>query len=255
MQDKIILKSIQAIGLSEVSGQVYLALFKLENPSITDIAKNLSQHRTKIYESLDELVKADLITPDKTKKCKYSLVSPSSLMVGVMAKKTEYELISQKLSQELPLFETYFHKSKPNESILKLYEGEDEANKLIFEMYNQVMDEVLFMGDVATFQTVIGVLRLEQLAKLRTKRGVAIKIIGRALSRYGYYQASKNKEFKREVRVMDSSFESFGSFNIFGSKVVIWNTIAPRGILIEDEVVADFFRNIFNMAWKVAKEE
>lgn len=254
MQDKIILKSIQAIGLSEVSGEVYLALFKLENPSITDIAKNLNEHRTKIYESLTELVKADLIAPDNTKKCKYSLVSPSSLMVGILAKKTEYELISQKLSQELPLLETSFHKSKPHESILKLYEGEEEASKLLFEMYNQVSQEVLFMGDVATFETVIGMLRLEQLAKLRAKRGLSIKILDRAFSRYGFYQPIKNKEFNREVRVMDSSFESFGSFQVFGPKLVIWNTIAPRGILIEDEVVADFYRNIFNMVWKAARE-
>jgi len=254
MQDKIILKSIQAIGLSEVSGLVYLALFKLENPSITDIAKDLGQHRTKIYESLDELFKADLISSDLTKKCKYSLVSPSSLMVGILSKKTEYELISQKLAQELPTIETFFHKSKPHDSILKLYEGEEEFNKLFFEMYNQVSDEVLFMGDVATFETVIGLLRLEQLAKLRTKRGLSIKILDRAFSRYGFYQPNKNKEFNREVRVMDSSFESFGSFQVFGPKVVIWNTIAPRGILIEDEVVADFYRNIFNMVWKGARE-
>ena len=254
MNNEIIYKSILALGLSDLAAKIYLCLFEISNPTITDIANNLKLHRAKVYESMQILLEKKLIQADLTKKAKYSVVSPARILSQISVKTSQYQILFQELNRELPKLETEYFKSKPKDNILQIHDGENEVNQLVFDMYNQVKKEVLFLGNADAYSVSIGMRRLEQLAIQRADKDIAIKVLATNFNRFWHHQSSEDEVLKRQVRKLPDGFSSLDSFHIFDSKVVIWNTAVPRGILIEDEMTTEFFRNIFMSIWCSSQE-
>jgi hypothetical protein len=62
-------------------------------------------------------------------------------------------------------------------------------------------------------------------------------------------ERNKNELIERQVKILPKGFSSLGTIAIFGNKIVNWNTVIPRAIMIEDEVMAKTYRDIFDFFW------
>lgn len=60
---------------------------------------------------------------------------------------------------------------------------------------------------------------------------------------------SKDEIEMRETRFLTSVAPFKTSFQLFGNKAVFWQPVAPAAILVEDELVVEMLKNIFDGLW------
>jgi hypothetical protein len=83
----------------------------------------------------------------------------------------------------------------------------------------------------------------------RIRKGVYVRMLTR-FDNVLYKTLQKNdKEHLRQMRVLPKSFKSLGSIWISNNKIINWNTVMARAIVIEDRVMADFYREMFEVLW------
>ena len=63
-------------------------------------------------------------------------------------------------------------------------------------------------------------------------------------------RANRNEQLDRQVKVLPKGFSSLGTIAIYDNRIINWNTVIPRAIMIEDEVMAGVYRDIFNFFWE-----
>ena len=62
----------------------------------------------------------------------------------------------------------------------------------------------------------------------------------------------KNNDLElRETKFMDKEFSQSGCLWITKNKVINWNTILPKAIVIEDQVMAQFYVGLFESIWNL----
>lgn len=244
---------LETIGLKDKEAKVYLACLEMGQETAFNIAKRSKVKRSTVYFVLEKLVQKGFASLKQTPKASYySVISPTKLLLKVESHKDALEKV-------LPELETIF-RNQSHKPKVEIYEGRDGVKLIYREMAENLKTgkEVLYFGSTKHFLEEYQDLLDMWVAATRNKRYHAREIlIKKELENSDYLQKiAQNANPNHQIRFFPRGIEFIENDNmIFGSKLAIFSLKKEVFvILIESENIANSYRNLFEMAWRVAKK-
>jgi sugar-specific transcriptional regulator TrmB len=242
MKQDILMKA----GLTKNESKVYLALLDLKIATAVEITRKAGVHRVNCYDVLERLREKGLISSImKAKKRVYEVADPKQLMTLIKEKEEALNEIMPALQQEFKLQRTeqkVYHFLGP-EGVMQAYFMILEQNSTLYAMGGSGLNRKYLKH------------RHELFDKERRKKGFGIKGL--------YYESvreSKEAEMVRdttlEFRFLPDKYKTLCMVDFCGNLVLnlipIENNI--MAIVIENKVLADTYRKMFDFMWDNAKK-
>lgn len=235
--------SLRDIGLSKNEAKIYLAVAEIGSTAIGNIAKKIKIHRTNVYDAIEGLVKRGLVSYIIKDKVKYfQLTSPDNLLNMIREKEDKVRAILPKLT----LLNDLAPKSES-----QVLEGL-QAAKRVMDGFLKHKEPILVMGVSLNVAEIIGPF-LENFHRRRIKDKIVMRHI---------YNTDAHKRIKilnnmdyTEVRVLPSKYNSPVATNIVGDEIalILWSK-NPIIMRIKNKVIADAYKNYFEMLWSNARK-
>lgn len=230
-------QELQELGLSEGESEIYLALLKLGNANIMQLAKQTGRHRTHIYDTIEKLKEKGLISESITDNKKVFIASdPQNILDYLKEKEEKAKLIVEELkkNQNLP----------KEEIIVETFKGKSGLMSAFRDILREKKDYVGY-GEGTRFGKVLPVF-YEQFRNQSGRLGIGLRLILKK-----GVEVPKRKRL--EVKHLDYTTPS--TTFIYADKVliIIWEPF-PTLIRIKDEQVSKSYKNYFELMWKQAKQ-
>jgi predicted transcriptional regulator len=246
MQTDILAKSLQKIGLSNLAASVYLEILGDNTNNVSTLAKKLRTHRPTIYKAIEELVELDLI--DK----KTLVIEPPSRIVAIIRhQEIENKRIGDDLSEILPQFLNQYYATNKISSV-KIYEGRNNFVKMINECMEELEpnSEILWFCEGLELYEVIDSYYFNiELGSRRKKKNIRARILASFNNTKVISKENKNEELNRQAKVLPKGCSSLGTIGVFGNGIVNFNTVLPRVTVMDDAVMSDVYRGLFDVIW------
>jgi len=233
---------LRSIGLSKNEIKIYLVLLEQGSSLIGQICAKTKIHRRNVYDSIEMLKDKGFISSTiVNNKTIFEAINPKRIIDILDEKKTDIQLILPKLLSNQ-------NKKQPS---VKVYTGLN-GRKIIFEAKLKYKEEQYVLG--AHKPSDKSALFIENYHKRRINKKIQLKMLflknsleaAKKFNRYKYVQA----------RVLPSKFNSPIAVNVYGNKTAILlgsGYIEPISVLIEDQNLADNFKNYFNLLWSLSE--
>lgn len=230
-------ENLQKAGLTGNEAKVYLELLRTGSISANDLAKKLSMDRTLVYTVLNHLIAKGLVSHIvKANKKFFSPAGPENLLNHVK----EEEAFIKDLIPELKKIEKI--QEIPQE--INVYEGKEGIRALI----NLALKEKEFCAFGSTGRAFYALYEMPVIAKKVMKSDTKVRIIGNTKLKETEPFAFK----KFEYRFLD--IDSEATTNLFGDYVAIHLIKEkPLVIIIKNKLIAQTYKNHFEVLWKIAK--
>ena len=161
--------------------------------------------------------------------------------------------MSRDLSKIIPDLTKQFNLSS-KASWIKTYQGMDELIDLFHEnvrLCDRAYTEWMWLGNDDKLVYLYGEIYFQQLIKNRVKNKTPIKILNcRPANFYAIKKDFDEREY-RQMKFLPKEYESDTSISIVNNIVTHWNPISLKAVVIEDGLIADQYRGIFNLLWEV----
>lgn len=245
------LSILERIGLTKIEIKIYLALLKLGQTTTTQIIRDSQINPSKIYESLDRLIRKGLVSyVIKSNKKFFTASSPETLKDILREKKERLEDQEREIDDLIG-----------DLNIIKK-EGQEVIHSDIYEglggiksVYDKILD-TLGKGET---QYIIGVPKLanDQLEgfvldwhEKRIKKGIKCKYLFQSEAKD--YGKTREKMPNTEVKYLPKAIISPMWIEIFGDHVAIGHIKKHNAILflIHDKDIAKGYLDYFDMIWR-----
>lgn len=236
-------ETLMNLGLSQNEAKVYLSLLEISQNTVTHIADHSKLHRANVYESLNRLVEKGLVTYIEKKRAKYyEAAEPNALMRILKDKENMLQSILPQLNM--------IQKLSSSKGQAHIFEGIPAFVNLLYGFLKY--KKPIFAYGIPKSAPEMMKTRIPHFHKERLEKGIAMKHIynHKALKRIKFLNGMKNTEAK----YLPKKFDSLVSTNICGDEVVITLWRKPvTSIQIKNKLVAESYRNYFNLLWNSAK--
>lgn len=251
-------KVLKEIGLDRTESQVYIILVKKGLLSIQDITNELKLPRSSVHLACEDLVNKGVIKITNTgKRRTFYIEHPKDIENFLLQQ--EKNISSKKIALEeiLPRLVATYSTAKESEPIeIEELRGEDGFVEIFYKSLNQPKNsEVLRFGSDPTVFTVAR----DRLVEYREER-MKKKIYTRLLLTESEYSKEEIKDarFKmREVRILPKEvYNPNTQTSIWADNVTI--TIWDKGlhsVIIKNKAIAEFMKQMFEIAWKQARKD
>jgi predicted transcriptional regulator len=240
--------SLISIGCTPLDADVFVQLFIYKH-SVTEISRELSTNRPKIYLSLKYLLSLGLVRyVDK----KWIRVSPKVIFTRIQNQKYNLDRSVQDYKDILPtLVENYFEvKKKP---AIQIFDGE---NKFLY-LFHTLLDEIEEGQDMISFNEGDDLYKwfyLDYFVDVWIEKRVAKKITNRILynSRNRFIPLEKDRDSAklRNTKILPENYRNMGSFWVIGTeRVILWDTVTPKAIVIDNSILANLLKTNFDIIW------
>lgn len=245
---------LSQIGLDQREINTYLIIN--QNPIITvsDLSRETGLGRNKVYEILKKLSDLGLLEYPKDYGRKIILKSPN--VIGTLLKSKKYDINStiQNFEENLPSLITNFYDYK-KEPEVRLYEG---SNKFVLLM-NQVLQEaengieMVSFNEGDDFYEIVDInyflgIWIEE----RAKKNIFNKILVTHNNSLFQKHSPQNEIKLREMKTLPNQ-NNKGCYWVIGNKVIHWDTINAKAILISNQSIADSMKLQFQIVWDLTK--
>ncbi|MBU1198663.1 MAG: helix-turn-helix domain-containing protein [Nanoarchaeota archaeon] len=235
------------LGLSEREIAVFLVLLKLGSTTTGPLVKDSGVQNSKIYETLDKLMKKGLCNYVLKGKTKYFQASdPNTLM-------NFYEEKKANLSETVDELQIIRQK-KEVEYDARIYEGARAIKSVFYEMYDYIgknseycglpLGELLAKEELQIFWAQVFKKRLDMKIRIRTLHNIKWKHIFKQF--YSQYELIKIKYTRQEFPTGIFIFKDHLLNVIWGKK--------PVGFLIKSRENYVRWQRFFNEQWEKAKD-
>lgn len=250
----MIISLLEDLGLTKTEIKIYLSLLKIGETTTTNIVKDANIHASKVYEYLEKLIQKGLVSYSIKNNKKYFFAEdPKNLNMYVEEKMDV--LLSQKKEINSLLPELYLIQKKDQKKPkMKIFEGLYGIKTLRTFIYD-VLDKnekLLIIGAPK-----IGNEKLEGFLlnwhKKRIKKGIICEYLYDSDNqKFGLIRKKMNLT---KVKFLKNNISSPMWIEIFSKYVAIGHIIGNSAIvfLIEDEEIANGYRDYFNLLWKSSK--
>ncbi|MFC1753975.1 TrmB family transcriptional regulator [Thermoproteota archaeon] len=227
---------LENIGLTKNQSTVYLSLLKLGSATAQAIMKESGLHRSRVYDSLEKLQEAGLVSSVvKDFKRYFQAVEPEKLLNYVEEKK-------EAVRQAIPNLKK-LEGMKKEEIKASVYKGREGLKAIHSEMLKENQDMYALgakghiFEELKYFMPNFEKQRIKKRLKwicLWDKKEQMKKIINRPLF---------------EGKALPKGFDTNGVVNVSGNKtaIVLWKEKHPSGFLIDNKDIADSFRKWFKL--------
>lgn len=246
------LNHLEQVGLKEKEARVYLALLKNGSILANKLSKTTNILRSSIYDYLNVLIEKGFVSYQiKSGKKYFQAVNPEKILDNFQERKnTEEEKLKEILPELILLKNTSKQKSK-----IEVFEGKEGMKTAMSYILKDNPKEILVYGSSGVGYKLLP-FYLEHWHKERAKRKIKLKII------YNDLPESKTRIKEgpllkySEIRFMEVHHSSLTGTLIYNNKILltIWNLESPIAISIENDDVAQSYKDNFEILWKSSKE-
>lgn len=239
------------LGFSVKEASVYGYLLIHGAMNAATLAKGVNESRTNTYMLLDKLIERRAVVVDESKPVKqYAAASPQVLQDYLKAKQEEILSAKRVLSSSLPgLMSTYnLSQTKPSVTYLKGIAG---LKKSFEDQARSKTDLLVWASDLANSDPNVWHV-IENGGYKRRSKGIKTKAIFHEAARdWTHLQGFKAKGF--ELRTSGET-PYIAEVLIYDGKVTITDYTDDLTItVINNQIIADTFRTIFDAAWQNAQ--
>jgi len=241
------INDLRRIGLSKAEAVLYLALLKIGSSDVQTLIEETGFYKSNTYDALERLCEKGIISKIvEGKKRVYQLQKPEALIEYIEKKKTELdqqEVLAKRLAKDVTFAKKYMHKAET----AMVFKGISGVKQIYLEIIDKKLDYLVF-GSPKESETLIGDYYWQNIHLRQKEKGIKAKMI--------FHKSLRNwKEMVPkeiiDLRFFEEKFEPLTETTIYGTKVafIVW-TENPIVTIINNEHVADSYRQIFNILWK-----
>lgn len=253
MTQDLIFEIAKDLGLDKFHADLYSKLLEIQDPTIADLTRELGVYRLKIYQGLDKLEKEgfleiDILDSKSDKITGIKLTSPGTILAKLRHKKVQMERRTRDFEELMPeLLGKYYQKDRQPE--VRIFNGKNQFYQLFNQTLTEVKDEILIFGEHEDFYNIVDFDYYYQNWCLpRVEKKIPVRVLA-----YKHFQLKdldriSDKQF-RQIKWLPDNLKVPGSMWIYGAKVIFWNSVLPKAVYIDDLVIANFCRSIFEAAW------
>ena len=229
-------------GLNDKEAKVYLATLQLGLSRVNDIAKKAGILRETTYFVLNSLIQRGLVGYVLKSGVKFFEAADPGKFISILKEK------ETKMKEILPNLEE-IKKSIIEKPVVELYEGK-EGLKTILDDIIKTKQPMWAYANYKIFE----LLQFEfpHFVEKRIRNKIYARIIQERVPSLKRTSGVNRKEY-RGMRFSPIVLKS--NVFIYGDRVALINVSErnPIGVIIEDRIIADTQRQIFNILWDVAK--
>ena len=255
-------QKLSKTGLSDKEAEIYAYLIEHGGAFPSAISKATGINRTTVYKILDTLSIRGLITElEKRKKLFYQAENPKSLDRFTDSQITIAKRAKESLEQVMPILEGLY-RSSPNKPIVRFFEGKEG----VFAIYrdhiatNKKYEMLAFSNTSEIVQFLSEDFKKEYL-KIKARVGITTRVITPDDEVDIKYNEIVYKNFPKILQpklkhISKKIFPFKGEITIYQeNKVSIVNFNEPNvaGTIIEDQIIHDMMKMIFELSWKGLK--
>ncbi len=242
--------------INDKERRVLESLFKQGQSTVNQISKETLINRTALYHTLELLTKKGLLTCIEKDKISYF----EAIEIDQYKKWVELKTKSLKESTDKDIERFSSVKKDKTKSLyadVKYFEGfESLKNMYIDTIYNNKEKNLYTITDYQKGYTTLGTWLQKEYLPKRVERGIRVQSILPNTAMNPVYIASA-KNLLRELCFIDI-FKDIGiEINLYDSKLVIvaFDETHPVGIMIQNDIITNAFREIFNYIWKTRRND
>ncbi len=244
-------EDLKKLGLSQAEATLYLALLRIGASEVQKLIEETGFYKGNTYDALERLCEKGIISKIiEGNKRIYQLQKPEALIDYVEKKKEELqqqENIAKQLAREVQLVKKHIHIKET----AMVFRGISGVKQIYSEIINEKLDYLVF-GSPKESEVIIEDFYWQNLHVKQKEYKIKAKMIfHKSLRRWKNIVPEKFIELK----FLDEDFEPLTETVIYGNKVafVVW-TEKPTTTIINNEHVANSYRQIFNRLWLSSKE-
>lgn len=233
---------LERLGLSNKESSIYLSLSESGPATVSEISKNTGLHRPTVYQTLPALQKLGLVTESKKGKRAY-FVAESPEKLRTLLSETE-----SKLNELVPELKAVFesHEQKP---LVKFLEGKKGITFVFEDLVTTLKrGDVFYRYSSARNQSRADSYLPKNYRALRDQKQLERFVITSETS-----AKQKTARLERAIKTVPKEFGLF-DFNvtqvIYGNKVAFIDYNSETALIIENPVVADFQRKLFQILFQ-----
>ncbi len=240
--------ALVSIGCSDLESDVFVQLF-VHKHSVTHISRALTTNRPKIYIALKELLKKGLV---KSIKGKWIPISPKVIFTQIQNKKYNLDRLVHDYKNVLPtLIENYFEvKQQPS---IQVFDGE---NKFLY-LFHTLLDEIAVGESMISFNEGDDLYRwfdrdyfVDVWIEKRVSKRIHNRILYNSKNQFIPLESHRDEPKLRNTKVLPDSYVNMGSFWVIGAdRVILWDTITPKAIVIDNRILANLLKTNFDIIW------
>lgn len=235
---------LKLLGFNQKEAIIYIALLKLGEANIKEIADKTNISRTTLYTPIKNLTEKGYIEFYKRGERNYYIATSPEKIFKI--KEGELSIFQENIE----LFKKLKNQST-NKPKIKIFEGSAGIKLLL----NEILEEkrnFLAITCVDDMQK-IAQEYFEDFILKRIKQGLRIKLLTNKLE-YALELKSTDAEELRQTRFIPSSYNFNTANYIFGDKIAMFSLKQEPiiGILIKDKGISDTHRMYFDLIWKMA---
>jgi Sugar-specific transcriptional regulator TrmB len=252
MKYKNLTQSLQKLELSDFAIAAYLEILSRPNISISELCIITGQYRAKIYDAFEELKKIGLIERDNDFSRKIAVKPPS--VVLTLLKQRQFEITNSlvDLEAELPYILANISPTQKNLSI-RVFEGTNKFNYLMTTILDEckVGEEMMSFNESDDLYDVIGAKYFFEIwIEKRIQKKIFNRILHNPKNSFIKVETPRDTDKLRASKVLGHKYAANGCYWIIGKKVIMWDTVTPKAVLIENVVMADLMKASFEMIWE-----
>lgn len=246
---------LKNLDLSIGQIKIYICVLKKGLSSVYDISKFTKINRQQIYNDTNLLIEKGILELASKRPKKFLAVSPNKLSKIIEDKKIKL----LELENILPEVNTYFentNKRKDDDFEIKIYEGVSAVKKAFLLQVDSAGQHVVhsLVGDVSHQYEILPKEFWDKNNKVfKEKGGKARMIINLSDSYYKSLRESGIEDFGIETRGI-KNFTLRSNFDVWGDYLLVSTyTKVPRAVVVKNKLIADGYKEIFEILWKTAE--
>ncbi len=244
----ILTNALKLIGLDNTDIELYFLFLNQTDFSVTKLSTKLGISRVTVYKSLNKLVSLELINKSTNNKQKYTLSNPKQIEKLLRIKQFEYNNIADDTAEQIDKLELDYL-GLTNDKIIKVYTGRNELTKFIVQNMKFDSGWIDIFGGADFFELVDFEIWKKWILTMADKN-IKVRLITDSKN-FRIKQLLTNSNLNNfYTKQTKTNFEYSGSYSLSQNIILIWDTVNPKVIVIEDSNIVNVFRNQFDLAWE-----
>jgi sugar-specific transcriptional regulator TrmB len=241
-------KLLEEIGLAPSEISIYTALLKTGSAKVGVLIREVSLHRSRVYEAINRLIEKGLVSYIIKNNVKFFQASdPERLLSYIEEQKEKLDEKEETIKKILPELKKQISPLMPQAEAHVLY-GKEGFKTMRKDVLKQ-KQPLYLIGAVGKEDKAVQYF-FPNFDKLRIKSKIKMKVL--------YDSEVKGKSITKlelmETKFLPKEYSSPAVINIYADRVVnvLWQGEIPICFMIINKEIADSYRKWFELMWKSA---
>lgn len=257
MNKNTIISRLEKLSLEEIEANIYTHLLEKGPRTPLELSRELNKDRSKIYRSIEKLIKKNLLQQSHTDRGKkFQAASPKNITLLIEEK--EEALVLQKeslpmLIEQLSTMQTYMQR----EFEIKHYRGQEGLRQMLYNQLSAEKEIVAF--SYKNKNEIVGEPYAEKIRSEQVARKITLYEIENETDQdnFWYTNVTNWEKFYKSRYISPKILNIKQYIAIFNNTVAIINWVNGQevGLEVINSSYADMQRQLFWKFWEIAEKE